>query len=102
MSLRLGDEIIRTWPREDRKGAPMELENVAIVSVKMDADSGILYKVTPILRQARKKLANLDISIEKTVQCLNPGADSLTRPRFSRTHLYQYSRPEEDSQVGQT
>ena len=49
MSLRLGDEIIRTWPREDRKGVPMELENVAIVSVKVDADSRILYKVAPIL-----------------------------------------------------
>jgi hypothetical protein len=80
----------------------MELENVAIVPVKVDADSRILNKVAPILRQARKKLANLDIGIEKTVQCLDPGADSLERPGLSTTHLEGYSRAREDLPVEQT
>ena len=48
MSLVLGNEIIQTWPGKDRKGVPMELENIAIVSVKVDPEPRILCKEVPI------------------------------------------------------
>lgn len=48
MSLGLGNEIIQTWPGEDSKGVLMELENIAIVSVKVDPELRILCKEVPI------------------------------------------------------
>ncbi len=39
----------RTRPREDKKGVPVELENVTIVSVQVDADSRIFCKEALIL-----------------------------------------------------